>query len=78
MNPTDAARLVALHASLQSQAQRMRDAHEDYIAAYNRLLVALEPVVRQARTALDEHCREAEEKIVKLRPSVVLPTERQT
>ena len=77
MTPTEAAKLIASNAALRSQLQKMKDAHDDFVASQNRLLEALEPLVRQARTVLDEHCREAEN-VVKLRPSITLPTERQT
>lgn len=78
MTPQDAARMVALNAVLQSQMQRMRDAHADYAAAFAKCLESHNEMTAIARKVLDAHCREAEDKIVKLRPSVVLPTERQT
>ena len=76
MTYEEAAKLVAHHAALLGQVQRLKDAQADSIAALERALQNLEPLMRMARTVLDDHCRNAE-KVVKLRPSIQLPAERE-
>ena len=77
MTYEEAAKLIAHHAALLGQVQRLKDAQLESIAALERALQNLEPLMRMARTVLDDHCRNAE-KVVKLRPTVQLPAERET
>ena len=73
MTYEEAAKLIAHHAALLGQVQRLKDAQADSIAALERALQNLEPLMRMARTVLDDHCRN----VVKLRPSIQLPAERE-
>jgi hypothetical protein len=83
MTYEEAAKLIAHHAALLSQFQRLKDAQAEAITSMDRAMANLDPLMRMARTVLDDHCRAAEERIraqnvVKLRPSVTLPSDRQT
>jgi len=69
----EAARLVALHAVAQSQAQRMKDAAEEFQVAHKRWAEAISALMQYADDKLAEYA--SAEKVVKLRPSITLPGE---